>query len=406
MTPDFIHEVTERGFIHQCTDLEGLKNLLKQKQITAYLGFDPTADSLHVGHLMGIMFLRLLQQCGHRPIVLMGGGTAKVGDPTGKDEMRQFLTDEVLDKNIKGIIPTFEKFIRFGDNDAILVNNDDWLKKLNYIEFLRDIGKHFSVNRMLSFDSAKIRLEREQNLSFIEFNYMIMQGYDFLELYKNYGCEVQLGGSDQWGNIVNGVDLVRKVLGKQVYGLTAPLITTSSGAKMGKTSSGAVWLNPNRLPAFDYWQFWRNTADAEVIRYLKFFTNLPLDKIQRLSKLKGAEINEAKKILADECTSFIHGKESLPLIHDSIAQLYEKSNQGSLAGLPECIIDFKEKMSVFDLCVATHLTASKGEARRLMEGGGLRINDEAITSEVFYESNAFPLKISVGKKRHVLVKVR
>ncbi len=400
---DFFKEAKDRGFIYQCTDEEGLKEAFSKGRVTAYLGFDPTAASLHVGHLVGIMYLRLLQKHGHRPIALFGGGTAKIGDPTGKEEMRQFLDDATIQKNIDGIRPVFQKFIELDASDALLVNNNDWLSGIGYLEFLRDIGKHFSVNRMLTFDSVKTRLEREQNLTFLEFNYSILQAYDFLELYNTYGCTLQLGGSDQWGNIVSGVELVRKALGKQVFGLTAPLVTTSSGAKMGKTVKGAVWLNQELLSPYDYWQFWRNTEDNDVIRYLKLFTDLPMNEIQKLESLKGQEINEAKKILADEATSLLHGNACIASIHDAVKSLFE-SKSTDLSSIPEILVqDISDTgINIVDLFVQAGLSASKGEARRLMQGGGMRVNDQVIDAEIIYTPDQFPLKLSSGKKKHLL----
>jgi len=402
---DFLTEAKARGFVHQCTDEEGLSKALNSGTVTAYLGFDPTASSLHVGNLVGIMYLRLLQKHGHRPIALMGGGTVKLGDPSGRDETRQLITDDIINTNINSIRPVFARYLDFSNDKALLINNNDWLCDLNYITFLRDIGRHFSVNRMLSFESIKLRLDREQNLSFLEFNYMLLQSYDFLELYKKYGCILQLGGSDQWGNIVSGVELVRKVLGKTTYGLTAPLITTSNGAKMGKTAKGAVWLNADLVSPYDYWQFWRNTADADVIRYMKLFTDLSLDEIERLSKLEGSAINDAKKILADEATQLLHGTDCLKDIHQTVNTLFE-AGSGDLASLPEFTVsEISEKgISVLDLFVLSNLATSKGEARRLMVGGGIKVNDVSVSEETFYHTSDFPLKLSAGKKRHALVK--
>lgn len=401
---DFLNEAKVRGFFHQCTDAEALDQLLQKGPIMGYCGFDATSTSLQVGNLVAIMFLRLLQKHGHKPIVLIGGATTKIGDPSGKDESRPAMDDAMLAQNIQGIRPSFERFIDFSSNKATLVNNDDWLSPLSYIDFLRDIGRHFSINRMLSFDSVKIRLEREQTLSFLEFNYMIFQAYDFLELYKRYGCVLQLGGSDQWGNIVNGVELVRRMLGKTVYGLTAPLITTSSGSKMGKTAKGAVWLNADRLSPYDYWQFWRNTHDLDVIRYLKLFTDLPLEDIARFEKVQGQELNEAKKILADEATTLAHGKDCLKEIHRNVQSLFEGAGSQH-ASMPEVTINSipKTGVSIFDLCVLVNLTETKGEARRLLTGGGLRVNDVVLHHDITYQRTDFPLKLSAGKKRHMRV---
>ncbi|MBX9977037.1 MAG: tyrosine--tRNA ligase [Alphaproteobacteria bacterium] len=404
---DFLHEAKARGFVHQCTDEEGLAKALKETQVVGYCGFDATSTSLQVGNLVAIMYLRLLQKHGHTPIALIGGATTKIGDPSGKDESRPTMTNERLQENIIGIRPTFERFLDFNLGKAILVNNDDWLAPLHYLPFLQDIGRHFSINRMLSFDSVKLRLEREQTLSFLEFNYMIFQAYDFLELHKRYGCVLQLGGSDQWGNIVNGVELVRKILGKTVYGLTAPLITTSSGAKMGKTAQGAVWLNQDRLSPYDYWQYWRNTHDLDVVRYMKLFTDMPLSEIARFESVQGSELNEVKKILADEALKLAHGPQHLADIHDTVKSLFEtgSSMTASLASLPEFILEDipAQGISVFDLFVIAKLAASKGEARRLMAGGGLRVNDAPADAEIFYTKDQFPIKLSAGKKRHARV---
>jgi tyrosyl-tRNA synthetase len=409
MKSEFLHIIQSRGFFHQATDLEALDALMSTKQTTGYIGFDMTADSLHVGNLVQIMMLRWLQKTGHRPLILLGGGTSKVGDPSGKDASRQLLDDAAIQTNITGIRKCFASFVDM--DKALLLNNDDWLSKLNYIEFLRDYGRHFSVNRMMAFDSVKLRLEREQTLSFLEFNYMILQGYDFLELFRRHDCVLQMGGSDQWGNIVNGVELTRRVLGQHVYGLTSPLITTSSGAKMGKTANGAVWLNPDRLSAYDYWQFWRNTEDADVGRYLRLFTELPLTEIDRLEALQGAEINDAKKILADHTTALAHGPDCLTDIHHTVASLFEHQS-GSLDSLPSfdvALADLEAGMLLIDLLCLAGLTASKGEARRLIQGHGTRVNDhpvldesQMITPELLHEGT---LKLSAGKKRHVLIKV-
>jgi tyrosyl-tRNA synthetase len=323
---DFIRTVIERGYLHQCTDTDVLDTMATEKTMTAYIGFDCTASSLHAGSLVPIMLLRLLQQTGHKPIVLMGGGTSMVGDPSGKDESRQLLTEEIINANMAGIKQVFSKFLKFGDGptDAVMVNNADWLNGLEYIEFLRDYGRHFSINRMLTFDSVKTRLEREHHLTFLEFNYMILQAYDFLELSRRHNCELQMGGSDQWGNIVNGVELGRRIDSQALFGLTTPLLTTASGAKMGKTAEGAVWLNDDKLPAYDYWQYWRNTEDADVGRFLKLFTDLPLDEIARLEQLKDSEINEAKKILANEATKLCHSMEASKAAAETAAKTFEQ----------------------------------------------------------------------------------
>ncbi len=409
---EFLKISQERGFIHQGTDIEELDALLQKSTITAYLGFDPTADSLHVGHLVGIMWLRLLQKTGHKPVVLIGGATSMIGDPTGKDAARQQLAEEDIAFNIKGINKTFERFLKFGSGttDAISVNNADWLKKLNYLDFLKDYGCHFSVNRMLTFDSVKLRLDREQPLSFLEFNYMIFQAYDFWELYRQHNCLLQMGGSDQWGNIVNGVELTRRMSGKRVYGLTSPLLMTSAGTKMGKTSQGAVWLNKDRLPDYDYWQFWRNTSDLDVGRYLRLFTDLPISEIERLEKLQGAELNEAKKILADETTAMARGKDCLLTIHQAVSELFEKQGNGDLSQLPKEKIEASDLPIGFDeLFVRFNLSTSKGEARRLIQGGGARVNDQPIQDiKDVLTSNHFSsglAKLSAGKKKHLVLEL-
>jgi tyrosyl-tRNA synthetase len=409
MKSEFLHIIQSRGFFHQATDVEALDSLMANQPITGYIGFDMTADSLHVGSLVQIMMLRWLQKTGHHPLILLGGGTSKVGDPSFKDTARQLLDDSAIQANMAGIRKSFAPFVDM--NHALMLNNDDWLNNLNYLEFLRDYGRHFSVNRMLSFDSVKLRLDREQTLSFLEFNYMILQAYDFLELHRRHGCILQMGGSDQWGNIVNGVELTRRVIGKPVFGLTSPLITTSSGAKMGKTAAGAVWLNADRLPVYDYWQFWRNIEDADVARYLRLFTEMPLNEIAKLEALQGAEINEAKKILADQATALAHGPNCLTHIHNTVAQLFEYQ-AGSLDSLPSIDIsmaDIQAGLLLIDLLCRAGLTASKGEARRLIQGHGTRLNDQPIsneaqiiTSDLIHDGT---LKLSAGKKRHVLVKI-
>ncbi|NKB22331.1 MAG: tyrosine--tRNA ligase [Alphaproteobacteria bacterium] len=410
---EFLRTISERGFIHQCTDDAALDEILGNDEIAvAYAGFDCTADSLHIGHLMPIMTLRWYQRCGHKPIALMGGGTTKVGDPSGKDESRQILTEETIAANIAGIKGTFEKFLSFGDapTDTLMVNNADWLDALEYIPFLREFGKHFSVNRMLSFDSVKLRLEREQPLSFLEFNYMILQAYDFLELSRRDSCVLQIGGSDQWGNIVNGVELGRRVDGTALYGLTSPLIMTSAGEKMGKTAGGAVWLNSDRLSPYEYYQFWRNTADADVGRFLRLFTELPLDEISKLEALQDAEINEAKKILAHEATMLCHGEAAAIEAGDTAKATFEEGSQG--AALPTVEIaeaDLIAGMPAFVAMAKAGLANSNGEARRLIRGGGGRVNDVVITDESqtinMADVNADgDIKFSAGKKRHVLAR--
>jgi tyrosyl-tRNA synthetase len=410
---EFLRIISERGFIHQCTDETALDKILAGDEVAvAYAGFDCTADSLHIGHLMPIMTLRWYQRCGHKPIALMGGGTTKVGDPSGKDESRQILTEETIAANIQGIRGTFEKFLNFGDapTDTLMVNNADWLDALAYIPFLREFGKHFSVNRMLSFDSVKLRLEREQPLSFLEFNYMILQAYDFLELSRRDNCVLQIGGSDQWGNIVNGVELGRRVDGTALYGLTSPLIMTSAGEKMGKTAGGAVWLNSDRLSPYEYFQFWRNTADADVGRFLRLFTELPLDEIAKLEALQDAEINEAKKILAHEATMLCHGEAAAIEAGQTAKATFEDGTQG--AALPTVEIaeaDLASGLPAFEAMVKAGLANSNGEARRLIRGGGGRVNDVVITDESQTIGTADinadgAIKFSAGKKRHVLAK--
>jgi tyrosyl-tRNA synthetase len=408
---EFLRTVTERGFFHQCTDLEGLDSRMAAGPVVAYIGFDCTADSLHVGSLLPIMLLRHLQKSGHKPIVLMGGGTTKVGDPSGKDAARQMLSDDDIARNMAGIKSVFGKFLAFGDGptDALMVNNADWLEGINYIAFLRDFGRHFSVNRMLSFDSVKLRLEREQPLSFLEFNYMILQAYDFLELSRRHGCALQMGGSDQWGNIVNGVELGRRVDSRDLFGLTAPLMTTASGAKMGKTAQGAVWINADRLSPWDYWQFWRNTEDADVGRFLKLFTELPIDEIERLSALDGAEINEAKKILANEATRLAHGAEAAAQAAETARRTFEEG--AAAESLPTVIIPAAELnagIPAFALFTRAGLATSNGEARRLIKGGGGKINDAAVGAETDLIGAAHlkdgVIKLSAGRKRHILIK--
>lgn len=409
---EFLEISKQRGFIHQGTDIEELDDLLSQGSVTAYLGFDPTADSLHIGHLVGIMWLRLLQKTGHKPIVLIGGATSMIGDPTFKDTARQLLSQEEIKANIAGIEKSFARFLKFGtgSTDAILVNNADWLSGIKYLDFLRDYGRHFSVNRMLTFDSVKLRLEREQPLSFLEFNYMILQAYDFWELYSKHNCLLQMGGSDQWGNIVNGVELTRRMSSKRVYGLTTPLIMTSAGVKMGKTSQGAVWLNKDKLSSYDYWQFWRNTDDRDVGRYLRLFTDLPLDEIARLEKLEGAELNHAKKVLADEATALARGVDDLPGIHETVAQLFEQQSGGT-SQLPKIVVKSHElPMGMEDMFVRSGLCASKGEAKRLIQGGGARLNDQVVIDSkdnliASHFSNG-TVKVSSGKKKHVILELK
>jgi tyrosyl-tRNA synthetase len=408
----FLRSISERGFIHQCTDLEGLDATFAGGPVPAYIGFDCTADSLHVGSMVPIMLLRRLQQSGHKPIVLMGGGTTKVGDPSGKDTARQMLTDADIARNMAGIKTVFAKFLTFGDGptDAIMINNADWLDAIQYLPFLRDYGRHFSINRMMSFDSVKLRLDREQPLSFLEFNYMILQAYDFLEINRRYACRLQMGGSDQWGNIVNGVELGRRVDGTDLFGLTAPLITTASGAKMGKTAQGAVWLNEDRLSAYDYWQFWRNTEDADVGRFLKLFTDLPMDEIRRLESLEGAEINDAKKLLANAATTLCRGADAAREAEETARLTFEQGQTGdALPSVDVPAARLAEGYSVADAMVDTGLSASKGEARRLVKQGAVKINDAALSDpEAKLAASQVidgQVKLSAGKKRHALVKV-
>jgi tyrosyl-tRNA synthetase len=409
---DFLKIMTERGFVHQCSDAEGLDKLASEGRAIAYAGYDCTAPSLHVGHLISIMMLSWLQKSGGKPIALMGGGTTRVGDPSGKDETRQLRSVEEIDANKDSIKRVFSNFLSFGNGktDALMVDNAEWLAPLNYIDFLRDVGRHFSVNRMLTMDSAKLRLDREQELSFIEFNYMLLQAYDFVELQRRYGCKLQMGGSDQWGNIVTGIDLGRRMgVKEQLFALTCPLLTTSSGAKMGKTAAGAVWLNEAQLSAYDYWQFWRNTEDADVARFLKLFTMLPLDEIAKLAALGGAEINEAKKRLATEATALVHGREKADAAAETARKTFE---QGALAtDLPTIEIsaaEFDAGLGVLTAFVKAGLVASNSEARRQIQGGGLKINDEPVASDkAVLKADAISngvIKLSLGKKKHVLLK--
>jgi tyrosyl-tRNA synthetase len=409
---DFLSVLTERGFLHQCSDLAGLDQMAKSGELIAYIGFDCTAPSLHAGSLVQIMLLRWLQKTSGKPIALMGGGTTRVGDPSGKDAGRQLLPLETIAANKEGIKRVFAKFLSFGDgkHDAIRQDNADWLASLNYIDFLRDTGRHFSVNRMLSMDSVKLRLERDQELSFLEFNYMCLQAYDFVELFKRHGCILQMGGSDQWGNIVTGIDLGRRMGTRQLYGLTSPLLTTASGAKMGKTAEGAIWLDESMLPIFEYWQYWRNCEDQDTGRFLKLFTELPPDEIARLETLDGAEINEAKKILATEATAMVHGREAALQAAETARQTFE---MGSLAeDLPSVEIgaaEIKAGLGVLAAFVKVGLVASTSEARRQIKGGGLRVNDQTVTDERALiglgDVSESVVKLSLGKKRHILLKV-
>jgi tyrosyl-tRNA synthetase len=409
---EFLQVLESRGFIHQISEPEALDRLAASARITGYIGFDCTAPSLHIGSLLPIMMLYWLQQTGHRPIALMGGGTTRVGDPSGKDESRRLLTDAQIEDNLRGIRAIFTKFLTFGDgaNDAVMANNADWLNTLNYIDFLRDVGRHFSVNRMLSFDSVKLRLERQHELSFLEFNYMVLQAYDFAELHKRYGCVLQMGGSDQWGNIVNGIDLGRRLLSAQLFALTSPLLTTASGAKMGKTAAGAVWLDAGLVSPYEYWQYWRNTEDGDVVRFLKLFTVLPLDEIGRLSLLKGEEINEAKKVLATEATALVHGRAAAEEAAETARKTFE---EGALAeSLPTVEIARAEIAAGFGVLAANvhaGLVSSNGEARRQIKAGGLRVNDVTVTDEkrvltIADLSAEGVIKLSLGRKKHVLLR--
>ena len=400
---DFLNVLAERGFIHQVSEPEILDARAKAGAITGYIGFDCTAPSLHVGSLLPIMMLHWMQQTGHRPLALMGGGTTRVGDPSGKDETRRVLTDEAINENLKGIRAIFSKFLKFegGGGNAVMANNADWLNNLNYIDFLRDVGRHFSVNRMLSFDSVKLRLDRQQELSFLEFNYMVLQAYDFVELNKRYDCILQMGGSDQWGNIVNGIDLGRRMRNAQLFVLTAPLITTSSGAKMGKTAAGAVWLNPELVSPYDYWQYWRNTEDGDVARFLKLFTVLPLDEIARLAALRGNEINEAKKVLATEATTLVHGRAAAEQAAETARKTFEEGAPAET--LPT--VKIENGTGILNAAVATGAVSSTSEARRQIKSGGIKLNGVVVSDErmVLTDDNATPEGVhilSFGKKRH------
>ena len=405
---DFLNILSERGFIHQISDPEALDAQAKAGTITGYIGFDATASSLHAGSLVQIMMLRWMQKTGHKPIALMGGGTTKIGDPSFKDESRKLLTVEQIATNLAGIRQVFTKFLTFGDGstDARMVNNADWLDHLNYIDFLRDYGVHFTINRMLSFDSVKLRLEREQPLTFLEFNYMILQAYDFLELSRRQNCVLQMGGSDQWGNIVNGIELGRRCDQRQLFALTTPLLTTSSGAKMGKTAAGAVWLNADMLSPYDYWQYWRNAEDADVTRFLKLYTDLPLAEIAKLGALGGSEINEAKKLLATEATAMLHGRAAADEAAETARRTFEEGQ--SAAGLPTITLDLGQGTGLLAALVAAGFATSNGEARRSVQGGAIRVNDQAVSDEKLTLTKALladgVIKLSMGKKKHVLVK--
>ncbi|MDB5402113.1 MAG: tyrosyl-tRNA synthetase [Rhodopila sp.] len=410
-TNSFLDEATARGFVFQCTDADALRAATQAAPITAYIGFDCTADSLHVGSLVQIMILRLLQKHGHKPLVLLGGGTTRIGDPSGKDESRQLLTDETIAANMAGIRRCFAPFIRFGEGQsgAIEANNADWLDTLGYIPLLREVGVHFTINRMLSFDSVKLRLDREQPLTFLEFNYMILQSYDFRELSRRHGVSLQIGGSDQWGNIIAGMELTRRTDARTVYGLTTPLITTASGGKMGKTAQGAIWLTADRLSPYDYWQFWRNTEDADVGRFLRLFTDLPLPEISRLEALGGAEINEAKKILATEATALAHGAKQAALAAETARQAFEEGEAAAtLPGVTVPAAELEAGIPAFRLFVLAGLVTSNAEARRLIRGGGAKVNDIAVADEgmpiAADRLRDGAIKLSAGRKQHRLVK--
>ncbi|MGP1353344.1 MAG: tyrosine--tRNA ligase [Parasphingopyxis sp.] len=397
---DLLRLLEERGHIHQLTDAEGLDALAAKQVVTGYVGFDPTAPSLHVGNLASIMLLRRVQQAGHRPIVIMGGGTAKIGDPSGKDDVRQLLTDEKLATNIASIHDSFAKILRFDDSEtgALLIDNDEWLSGLGYIEFLREVGQHFTINRMLTFDSVRLRLDREQPLTFLEFNYMILQAYDFLKLARDHGCQLQLGGSDQWGNIVNGIELARRIDGTELFGVTAPLITTADGKKMGKSVSGAVWLNEEQLPSFDFWQYWRNTDDRDVGRFLRLFTDVPLDEIARLEALEGAEINAAKTLLANEVTAMVRGKDAAEAAEATAETTFGAGGVGE--DLPKLAVPSGE-IALLDAMVELGLVASKGEAKRMVKGGGARVDGEQVGDlGATVSVGDAPVRISAGKKKH------
>ena len=406
---DFMAVIMERGFLADCTDYQGLDQALSQGVVPTYIGYDATAKSLHVGHLVNVMMLRWLQKTGHKPITLMGGGTTKVGDPSFRAEERPLLDAAAINANIDGMIQVFSKYLNYGDGptDAIMLNNAEWLDGLNYLDFLRDIGRHFSVNRMLSFEAVKSRLDREQSLSFLEFNYMILQAYDFLEINRRYGCRLQMGGSDQWGNIINGIDLTRRVLDHEIFGLTSPLLTTSDGAKMGKTQGGATWLNADMCTPYDFWQFWRNTTDADVGRFLKLFTELPVDECDRLGALQGAEINEAKIRLANEVTALCHGTGAAQTAAVTAREVFEKGGVGDdLPTLELSPADIGDGISVVHLIVRSGLAKSGKEAKRLIADNGARLNDAPVTdAALMLDAAAFasPIKLSAGKKRHALV---
>jgi tyrosyl-tRNA synthetase len=406
---EFLNTLSSRGYIHQCSDAAGLDSLAQANKVVAYIGFDCTARSLHVGSLVQIMLLYWAQQTGQKPIALMGGGTTRVGDPSGRDESRKLLSIEGIEDNKRGIQQVFAKFLKFGGgpSDAVMIDNAEWLTQLNYIDMLRDVGRHFSVNRMLTMDSVKLRLEREHELSFIEFNYMVLQAYDFVELARRYGCNLQMGGSDQWGNIVNGIELGRRMGTHQLYALTTPLITISSGAKMGKTAAGAVWLNADMRSPYEYWQYWRNTEDADVSRFLKLFTAVPLEEIARLDALGGTEINEAKKVLANEATTLLHGSEAAIAAAETARKTFEEGL--SAEGLPTIALNLAQGIGLLQACVAAGLASSNGEARRSVQGGAVRVNDKQVSDErlILGPKNLNVegvIKLSMGRKKHVLIR--
>ncbi len=406
---DFLRIMHERGYIHQISDETGLDDLFARESVTAYIGFDATAKSLHAGSLIQIMMLHWMQKTGHRPIALMGGGTSMIGDPSFKDEARKLLTPADIDANLAGIKSAFAQYLDFSSDKALMVNNADWLMSINYVEFLRDVGRHFSVNRMLSFDSVKLRLDREQSLSFLEFNYMILQAYDFVELNKRYGCRLQMGGSDQWGNIINGIDLGHRMGSPQLFALTSPLLTTSSGAKMGKTATGAVWLNADMMSPYEFWQYWRNTEDADVERFLKLYTTLPMDEVARLAVLRDAEINDAKKVLATEITAMLHGRQAAEDAAETARRTFEEGALGD--DLPSVAVaggDLDAGIGVLSAFVLAGLAASNGEMRRHVKGGAVRVNDEQVSDDRHVLTAADlrdgVIKLSLGKKKHALIR--
>lgn len=409
---DFLNILQQRGFIYQVSDAENLDNLFKNKTVKAYIGFDPTASSLHVGSLLQIMMLYWLQATGHQPITLMGGATGLIGDPSFKDEARKLLDHDIITQNINGIKRVFGSYLNYesASNPAIMVNNADWLSGIHYLDFLREVGRHFSVNRMLSFDSVRLRLERESSLSFLEFNYMILQAYDFVKLYEEYGVELQLGGSDQWGNIINGIDLGHRLKQTQLYGLTSPLLTTSSGQKMGKTANGAVWLNADMVSPYEFWQYWRNVEDADVIRFLKLYTTLDLQEIDKLAQLKGNEINEAKKILATEVTGWLHGKDAALQAQNTASLVFEQNSLAeNLPTIPLNAAEFVDGYGLLKLLVLAKLANSNAEARRQLKSSAIKLNDNVVQDETYkvtladFKDNI--LKLSFGRKKHVLIKL-